>query len=134
MNRNHLLIANIFKLRKYQTFGLMKIITWGKSDLPIINSVRLRLTGRFNFWIFSFSKFQMTIFKNLTTGFEGFLKILLRHKFFWSQHFWQWNSGPFKNFWNFHGNAFCFFSFSKRKKHYNLPFDDTFKMYCCALC
>ena len=39
----------------------------------------------------------------------------------------------FKFLWNLHRNAFCFFMFSKWKKHYNLPFDDTFKMYCCAL-
>ena len=31
-------------------------------------------------------------------------------------------------FWNLHRNAFCFFIFSKWKKHYNPPFDDTFKM------
>ena len=35
-------------------------------------------------------------------------------------------------FFNLHGYAFWFFIFSKWKKHDNLPFDDTFKMYCCA--
>ena len=30
-------------------------------------------------------------------------------------------------FWNFYGNTFCFFIFFKRKKNYNLTFDDTSK-------
>ena len=39
LNGNHLLIANIFKLLEYQTFGLMKLHNVKKSDLPISNSV-----------------------------------------------------------------------------------------------
>ena len=42
-------------------------------------------------------------------------------------------SGNETTFWNFHGNAICFF-FSQRNKYYSLTFDDTFKMYCCELC
>ena len=43
---------------------------------------------------------------------EGSNEILLRHKYFWSTYFWKWNDDPFRNFWNFHGNIFCFFIFS----------------------
>ena len=92
------------------------------------------------FLIFHFFKFQITIVKNLMeklsffySGFRGFYEVLLRHKHFWSTNFWRWNDGPFKIFLNFHGNSFCLFIFSKWKKYYNLTFDDTFKMYCCAL-
>ena len=92
----------------------------------------------FNFCLFYFFKFQMTIVKNLikkpsffTTDFEGSYKILLHHKYFWSTYFWQWNDGPFNNFWNFHGNAFSFF-ITTWFQYYNLTFDDTFKTYCCG--
>ena len=82
----------------------------------------------FNFCLFPFSKFQMTIVKNLIMDFECSWEVLIRHKYFSSTHFWQRNIGSFKFLWNLHRNAFCFFIFSKWKKHYNPPFDDTFKM------
>ena len=41
----------------------------------------------FNFCLFPFSKFQMTIVKNI------------RHKYFWSTHFWQRNGSSFKFLW-----------------------------------
>ena len=127
-----------------------KCIIWAKSDLPLKNSVCEKvwftINGLskmlfYNFCFFHFSKFQMTIVKNFMEkpsffkmDFEGSYEVLLHHKYFWSTLFWQWNCGPFKTFWNLHGNAFCFFIFSKWKKYYNLPFDDTIKMYCCKLC
>ena len=46
--------------------------------------------------------------------------VLLRHKYFWSSHFWERNSSPFEFFWNLHRNVFCFCIFSRWKKHYNL--------------
>ena len=59
----------------------------------------------FDFGFFLFSKFQMAISKNLMelltffkTDFEGSDEVLLRHKYFWSTYFWQWNDGPFKFF------------------------------------
>ena len=139
LNGNHLLMANIFKLH-----------IWAKFDLSIINSacekVWFTINGLskmlfFNFCFFHFPKLQMTIAKNLMEklcafimDFEGSNEGLLRHRYFWSTYFWRWNDGPFKSFWNFHGNALCFFNFSTLKKYYNLTFDDIFKMYCCALC
>ena len=42
---------------------------------------------------------------------SSYYKVLLRHKYFWSKNFWQWNWSPFKVFWNLHGNAFCFLCF-----------------------
>ena len=39
LNGHHLLMANIFKLHKYQMFGLIKMHMCAKSDLPITYSV-----------------------------------------------------------------------------------------------
>ena len=106
---------------------------WAKSDLPIRNSVCEKVWFTinepskmlfFNLWLFHFSKFKMTIVKNLMEkpsffimDFEGSYEVLLRHKCFWSTHFWQWNDGLFKISRNLHENVFCFFTFSKWKKH-----------------
>ena len=93
-------------------------------------------TGRrtCNFFIFVFCHFPN--FKWLLSisynRFRVFLGSSIRQKYFWSTHFWYWNSGPFKFIWNLHRNAFSFFIFSKWMKHCNLPFGDKFKMYCCA--
>ena len=48
-------------------------------------------------------------------------------KFYYVTNFFDLHSfdGPFKSFWNFHQNAFCFFIFSKCKKHYNLTYNST---------
>ena len=75
-----------------------KRIIWAKSDLLVMNSVcekvwvaiyRLSKMLRFNFCLFHFSKFQMTIVKNLMKkpsffimNFEGSNEVLLRHKYF----------------------------------------------------
>ena len=149
LNGNHLLMANLFKLHKYQTIGLLKCIIWAKSNLAILNPVCkkfvLRLTGCRNcyfliFAFFYFSIFKMTIVKNnmgkpsfFIMNFVGSYEVLLRQKYFWYTYFWPWNNGPLKKFWKFHGNAFRFFIFTKWKKYYNLTFDETFIMYCCAL-
>ena len=88
----------------------------------------------FNFCLFHFFKFQVTI-EGLyqSNQNEGSYEVLLRQKYFWSPHLWQWNECSFQIVWNLHGNAFCFFIFSKWKKYYKLNFDDTFKIYCCTL-
>ena len=67
----------------------------------------------FNYYLFHYSKLQMTIVKNLIMGFKGSYEVLLRHKYFWYTHFWQWNGGPSEIFWNLHGNAFCSLIFLK---------------------
>ena len=81
----------------------------------------------FLFFRFDFSKFQMATLKNLIEKayffkmvFEGSYEVLIRHKYFWSTYFLQWNEDPFKFFSNFHGNAFSFFNFSEWKKYYKL--------------
>ena len=63
----------------------------------------------FNFWLFHFSKFQMTIVKFLMekpsflkTDFEGSYEVLLSHKYFWSTHFLHWNDDPYKIFRELH--------------------------------
>ena len=127
-----------------------KCIIWRKSNLSIINSgcekVWFTINGLskmlfLNFCLFHFSKFQMTIVKNLMEKPSVFImafkvsnEVLLRHKYFQLTYFWQRNNGPFKKIWSFHGNAICFFIFSKWKKYYNLTFDYTFQVFCCALC
>ena len=37
--------------------------------------------------------------------FEGSYEVILRHKYFWSTCFWQWNSAPFKIFLKFFLNV-----------------------------
>ena len=81
----------------------------------------------FNFCLFHFSIFQMTIVKNVMEkpfffiiDIVDFYETLLRRKYFRSTYFWQWDNGSLKVFWNFHGNAFCFFISSKWRGYYNL--------------
>ena len=59
----------------------------------------------FNFCLFDFSKFQITIFRNLMErpssiimDFENSYEVILRHNYFWSTNFRQWNGNPFKIF------------------------------------
>ena len=135
LNGNHLLMTNIFKLHKCQTFGLLKMLNMSKiCEKACFTIIGLSKMLSFNFCFFLFSKFQMDIVKNVMElpssfkmDFEDSYEVLLRHKYFWSTYFWQWNDGPFKIFWNFHGNAFCFFIFSKWKKYHNFTFDDKFQ-------
>ena len=149
-NRNDFSMANILKLQKYKAIGLMKMHNMNNIWFAI-NKFSLwknwfRINGPFtivffNFCLFHFFKFQMTVVKNLMKkpsffimDFEGSYEVLLCHKYIWFKKFWQWNDDRIKNFWNFHGNAFCFFIFSKWKLYYKLTINDTFKMYCCAWC
>ena len=74
-----------------------------------------------NFCFFHFSKFQMTIVKNLMEkpsffimDFEGSYEVLLHQEYFWSTYFWQWNDCPFKLFWNFYGNEFSLSFFNEK--------------------
>ena len=121
LNGNHLLMTNIFKLHKCQTFGLLKMLNMSKiCEKACFTIIGLSKMLSFNFCFFLFSRCQMDIVKNVMElpssfkmDFEDSYEVLLRHKYFWSTYFWQWNDGPFKIFWNFHGNAFCFFIFSK---------------------
>ena len=138
LNGNHLLMANVFKIHIYQTFGLLKMhniskIWFANNKFSLWKSLSKMLF--FNFYLFNFSKFQVTFVKNLMKkpsffimDFEGSNEVLLPHKYFWSIYFLRWNDGPFKIFWNFHGNAFCYFIFSKWKLYSNLTFHDTFKI------
>ena len=63
----------------------------------------------FNFYFFQISNgYCQKSYRNPSffMNFEGSNEVLLRHKYFWSTYFWQWNDSPFKIFWNFYGNAF----------------------------
>ena len=94
-----------------------KCVIWAKSDLPLINSVCV-YDWKCYFSIFCFFVFptandycqkyygKTILFYN---GFRGFLWSSVRHKYFWSTFFWQWNNSSFKIFWNFHGNKCIFF-------------------------
>ena len=101
--------------------------------MPIINSnyakAKFRINGPSNFFFFFHSsEFQMTIVKNLMEkpsffiiDFESSNEVLLRHKNFDLQIFDSQMTALLKVF------EIC-------TEIYNLLFDDTFKMYCCALC
>ena len=143
-------IANVFKLHKCPTSVLLKVHNMGtvwfvnnKSSLWKILFYNKQAVENtiFYFLLYSFFQILNVCCQNLMEKpstfkiyFEGSFEVLLRHKYFRSTYFWWWNDGPFKFFWNFHGNAFCFFISSKWKKYDNLTSEDTFKMYCCALC
>ena len=91
-------MANIFKLHKYQTFGLLKMHNLSKfwfayNNFSLWKSLVFTLYGLskmlfLNFCLFHFSKFQMTIIKNLMEkpsffimDFEGSYEVL---KYLWS--------------------------------------------------
>ena len=76
-NGNHFLMANIFKLHEHQTFGLMKMHNMSK------------------IW---FANNKFSLWKSLIMDYKGSYEILLRHNYFLSTHFWQWNDGPFNFF------------------------------------
>ena len=88
-----------------------KCIIWAKADFPTINSIWAKTWFTINglpkmlFLIlafFHFSKFRLAFAKNLMEllsffemDFEGSYEVLLRHKYFWSAYFWQWNDCHF---------------------------------------
>ena len=113
LNGNHLLMANFFKLQEYKTFGLMKMHNmskiWfanNKFSLPkvwfTINRPSKMLLLIFVFFIFPNFKWLLSklLWKNnlFYNGFRGSYEVLLRQKYFWSTHFWQWNDFLLKCF------------------------------------
>ena len=102
LNGNHLLMPNIFKFHEYQTFGLTKIHNmskiWFASNKYGLWKVWFTSNGSskiFYFYLYNFSKFQMTIVKKNSSlfimDFQDSYEVPLRHKYFWSTHFRQWN-------------------------------------------
>ena len=94
LNRSHHLIANIFKLCKYETFGLLEMHnmnkTWFANSKFSFEKVwiminRLLKILFYNVCLFHIFKFQITIVKNLMeepsffyNGFWGFLSSCTR--------------------------------------------------------
>ena len=85
LNGNHLLMANISKLHKYKTFGLMKMHNMYKSDLPITYSVYgkvwFTMNGSSKMLFFSFCLFPFFQISNYCcqksyNGFRGFLVVV----------------------------------------------------------
>ena len=119
--------TNIFKHLKYQTFGLLKMHNTSKfsfaNNIVCLWKVWFTINGLskmlfLEISLLHFSKFQMTTVKNrmekpsfFIMDFKVSYEVLLRHKYFWFTYFWLWSDGPFKIFWNFHGNVFCFLIF-----------------------
>ena len=75
---NYLLMANIFKLQEYQIFGLVKMHNMCKIWIlySVCEKVWFMINGPlkilfFNFFLFSSSRFQMAIVKNLIMDFNG---------------------------------------------------------------
>ena len=105
LNGNHLSIFSNFTNIRH--FVYWKCIIWAKSDLPIIKLVYGKFCFRLSrqskmlfcsFYLFSFSKFQMTIFKVLmeqSSFFVSCFEIILHHKYFWSTNIWQCHDGSF---------------------------------------
>ena len=85
LNGNHLLMANISKLHKHKTFGLMKMHNMYKSDLPITYSVYgkvwFTMNGSSKMLFFSFCLFPFFQISNYCcqksyNGFRGFLVVV----------------------------------------------------------
>ena len=117
-----------------QTFGLMKIHNMCKTWFANKIFSLLRWNKKYFSWFFK--------------GFQ-LLEIILRLHLYWplKENFYVISLKVLRAaiLWDIVARIHGFFEictdmhfvslfFSKWKKHYNLPFDDTFKMYCCALC
>ena len=87
----------------------------------------------FKFLPFPFFQVSNYCCQKSCNGFRVFLGSSTMSQIFLIYTFFAKKGGPYKFLWNLHRSAFCFFIFSKWKEHCNLPFNDTFKMYCCAL-
>ena len=103
-------------------------------------SYRFDGSSKMSLFYFSFFDFDdfLTIFaKNFMKRSSVFMidikslyKLLLFHKYLRSRNFWQWNDDPLNIFKIFYWNAFSLFVFIKWKNHFNVPFNNTYKMYC----
>ena len=115
LNGKHHLIANIFKLHEHYTFVLMIMhkmskIWFANNKFSLLKSlVYINMPSKMLFWnfcIFYFSKFQMTIVKNLMEkpsvfimDFEDSYEVLLiKSQIVLIYTFLQWNDGPFEIF------------------------------------
>ena len=129
---------NIFKLYEYQTFGLLKMHNmykiWFANNIFIlwkrlVYDWRVVENAIFYFLPFPFTKISKDSCQKSYNGIWGFLVICTTSKIFLTYTFLRMKRRPFYLFFfNLHGYAFWVFSFSKWKKHDNLPFDDTFTM------
>ena len=124
---NHHLMANIFNFHKNETFGVLKMHNMSKIWFT---------NNKFSFWknlVYDFLIFVFFIFPNFNWLFskilvsKGSYEVLVRQKHFWSTYFWQLNDSSFKISTKIH-------FVSTWKEYYNLTFNNTFNMYCCALC
>ena len=136
----------ILKLHEYRTFGLIKMHNMRKiwflnnkfslwKSLVTINGLSKMLFC--NLYLLIFTSFPPNFKWLLSKILEWISRVLSKFHYvinIFDLHIFENETAAFLNLWNLHWNAFYFFIFSKRKKHYNLPFDDTFKMCCCALC
>ena len=124
LNGNHLLTANIIKLHKYQTFGLLKMHNMSKiwftnnkfslcKDIKyswFVQKFCLQLTGCRKCYFLIFSFFHFSDFKKLLSkilwqnhpffimDFECSYEVLL----FLICIFWQWKDGLFEIFTEMH--------------------------------
>ena len=125
-NGNHLLIASIFKLHKYQTFGLLKMHNmnkiWFTNNKSVCKKVWFKINGLskmllFNFCFFYFSKFQMTIVKKLIekpflfNGFRAFSWSSTTSQVFLIYIFLTMKRRPFKIFLKFSWKCILFLYF-----------------------
>ena len=130
LNGNHLLMANVFKLQFVKKFGLL-LMGFRKCSFSDFF---------FFFFFFIFANFKWWFSKIIRfhNGFSVFLWSFVTSQIFFDLHTFDNETIAilifFFFFWILHGYVFCFFIFSKLKKHYDLTFDDIIKKYCCALC
>ena len=105
-------MANVFKLHKYQTFGLLKMHNmskiWFANNKSVCEKVWLKINGLskmlfFNFCLFIFPNFKWLLSKSLwknhsiSMDFEHSYEVLLRHKCF-DLHIFDNETMPLLNF------------------------------------
>ena len=116
LNGNHILVANFFKLRKYQTFALIELHNLSKCQLAdrifkllknYSSYLRLPSSRTYIFWnsdILIFPTFERVLSKfyektsRFLNNFENVDIFLPLHQYLWSKISRQWNNCPLNFF------------------------------------
>ena len=121
LNRNHLLMANIFKLHEYQTFGLMKMHNmckiWFANNIfslwkSLVYDLRAVEDATFQFLPFPFFQISNDYCQKYYNGFRGFLVISNTSQIFLIHTFLTMKRRPFYLFLKFARICILFLHFS----------------------
>ena len=132
MNGNYILMATFFKLRKYQTFGLIELHNLSKGQLADrifkLWKSYFTITRPWNiqlvkFWLFNFPNFHITFSKNFMKKLPGFKMDFesINKEFTASPIFIIWNFStmkqrPFEFFLKFARKSVLFHKFCQMRE------------------